>query len=497
MPTTIPFDPSLVLGNIVPRDSLEILEAISTMQADIDAAEDNLNAMISAKRSLQMTVQELDELGIDTKPVRDEIKNIDEQVRVAANDYAATTVKNALPIRDQKRKIRSLHQSPESPIDYNRTEIKKMPLSADSLKMNVQYFSFDQNSQTAANFIAQIGGFVSDSLSVFGNDFSSMASAEAKSQTSSQVENHEVVGTLVMSLACTHKDAAVLAPFVLDVDKAVRVWNAVYPDNKLEMDAAAMAKLQHEDEAPDAPSIGIISGATYGSSFVGMVHQLRSESTRSTQSMASVAASMQETFDVGGWFASESGGFGVDTSFSTDIKNLLSSQNITSHVSLVTMGAIPSIKSSEVQVAVKTFSEFDPAQMMGKLAALANATEADHASVTQAANAAKAGGKMVALESAKIESVMSGLGKIDDANNKILDINSMMTALQDYVDCAKAGQLGVPVNYYVKKITKLQLAQMWVAKYMPGKYIAYQGDDTPVTPKPSPAPEPVPGPAGG
>ncbi len=496
MPTTIPYDPSLVLGNIIPTGTLGILEAISGMQADIDAAEDNLNSLISVKRSLQMTVQELSEMGVDTTPVTDQIKAVDDLLKAAAGGYATAVVKNSVPIRDQKAKIRTVHDSPESPIDYNRTEIKKMPLAADSLKMNVQYFSFDRDEQTAASFISQIGGFVSDSLSIFGNDFSSQASGEAKNQTSSQVDNHDVVGTLVVSIACTHKDAAVLAPFVLDVDKAVRIWNTIYPSDKLEMSAASMVGLDGKDDAPDAPYIAIISGATYGSSFVGMVHQLKSESTSATQSMTSMAASMQETFDVGGWFASESGGFGVDSSFSADIKNLLSSQNITSHVSLVTMGVIPSIKSSEVQIGVKTFADFDPAQMMGKLAALANATESDHKSVAQAAAAAKAGGNMIALENAKIESVMSGLGKLDEAANQILDINSMMTALQDYVDCARAGSVGVPINYYIKHITKLQLAQMWIAKYLPGKYIAYQGDDTPVTPRVTPPAPPPPSPTG-
>jgi hypothetical protein len=36
----------------------------------------------------------------------------------------------------------------------------------------------------------------------------------------------------------------------------------------------------------------------------------------------------------------------------------------------------------------------------------------------------------------------------------------------------------VPINYYLKPITKAQLAQMWVAKYYPGKYLAISGDDS-------------------
>ena len=116
-------------------------------------------------------------------------------------------------------------------------------------------------------------------------------------------------------------------------------------------------------EGTDAEKfLSIISGATYGSSFVGMVHVLRVEDTTANQKMVSAAASMQEQFTVGGWFAKESGGFGVDASFQNDIKNLLSSQSISSHVTLTTMGTIPSIKSNQIQIGVKQFADFDPAK---------------------------------------------------------------------------------------------------------------------------------------
>ena len=106
--------------------------------------------------------------------------------------------------------------------------------------------------------------------------------------------------------------------------------------------------------------------------------------------MTSLAFSLQWQFVVCSWFASETGGFGVDSSFANDIKNLLSTQNITSHVSIIAMGSIPSIKSNQVQIGVKTFADFDPAKMMGKLAALANATTNDKSSVAASATAALA-----------------------------------------------------------------------------------------------------------
>ena len=40
-------------------------------------------------------------------------------------------------------------------------------------------------------------------------------------------------------------------------------------------------------------------------------------------------------------------------------------------------------------------------------------------------------------------------------------------------------QIGVPINFYLKPVTRVQLAQMWVSKYYPGKFIGIQGDDAP------------------
>ncbi len=48
MPTSIPYDPSLVLGNLVTTDKLQVLEEIAASQAVIDSKEDELNLYIEA-----------------------------------------------------------------------------------------------------------------------------------------------------------------------------------------------------------------------------------------------------------------------------------------------------------------------------------------------------------------------------------------------------------------------------------------------------------------
>ncbi len=66
MPTTIPFDPTLVLGNIVSLEKIERLKKEAKAQQPVDNAQRQLNALILAKRSLDMTTQELMNMGVDT-----------------------------------------------------------------------------------------------------------------------------------------------------------------------------------------------------------------------------------------------------------------------------------------------------------------------------------------------------------------------------------------------------------------------------------------------
>ncbi len=480
MPSVIPYDPSLVLGSLVSQSKLDNLVAISTIQAPVDAAEDTLNSLIALKRSIDMTVQEMINMQIDPADLIKESQDVGVQIKDAATNYAKIKLEAEKNIQPLKAKIRGVDDEVESPIDYNKTEIKNMALSADSLKMNVQYFAFDENQQSSATHASTVASFVSDTLDYFGESFSSEVRNSAQSQVNSQHSRHSIAGTLVISVTCTHKQAAMLAPFILDVDKAVRVWNKVHSDDMIKVNSPSnMAQAAAQEDTKQEKALTLLSGATYGSCFVGMVHVLNTTDTTSTETMYSVAESIQGQFNVGSWFASESGGFGVDSSFSSDAKNLLSSQKISSHCTLIVMGSIPSIKSNQVLMAVKGFTDDDGAKSMAAVQKLQNATADDINTIDSSATAARTGAQMVSMQTSKVSAVLSGLSDIDNNNNKMIDTNSMMDALEDYINKCLAGNLGVPINYYTKPITKSQLAQMWLAKYYPNKYNkAGAGDDS-------------------
>ena len=473
MPSTIPYDPTLILGQIISKDKLSNIEAIAAAQAPSDAAKLNLNAQESLKRELDMTIQELTGMGINTNEVIAESEKVGADVAAAAVAYAKARIASAKAIVPLQSKIIMVNDSIESPIDYNKSQLKKMPISADSLSLDCQYFSFDQNSQKSSTHSATVAGYVSEKLTIFGESESSQASASAQAAMNSQHSRHSIQGTLVVSIVCTHKNAQVFAPYILDVDKAVESYNAVFPDDRIKTESIASAALTEMGaNSKTEKALQIISGATYGSSFVAMVHVLNNTQSDSSQHMETLAASLQETFDIGGWFAEGTGGFGVSSTFSNSVMDMLSSQNVQSHCSVISMGIIPSIKSNNVKLAVKEFTDFDPAKQMEALNKLQAANVDQNTTVASAAAKARQTGQMVNIENAKVGAVLSGVSDIDDGQNKILDINSVMNALDDYINRCVEGNdnLGVPINYYMKRITKSEILRSWLAKYYPNKF---------------------------
>lgn len=471
MPSVIPYDSSIALGNIVDPRKIEILNKISMLQAPADAAEERMNDLIAFKRSIDNTIQELGSMNINTNSLYEKSIEVGKEIEEAALKYADAKLTAKTGILDAKSGTK-VSAGWESPLDYNRTEIKQFPLSADSMNMNVQYFSVDENTQTSKTQSQNIQAFISNEFKFLGNDFSEQASKAAASQVNSQYSQHDISGTLVIAVSCTHKNAAVLAPCVIDVDKAIRVWNRIFTDDLIKTDDPAnMMQIAAQAGTNDEKELTIVSGATYGSCFVGMIHVLNNSVTMSSEKMKSIADSIQSQCNISKWIADISGGFGVGNQMADDIKNLFSTQNISSNCTITTRGAIPSIKSNNVKMAVKQFSNFDGESAMEKIAALQNATASAKDSIDKSAESARTGQQMVSLQNAQIQGVLTGLSEIDDGENKILDINSMMIALEDYIDKALSGNLGMPVNYYLKPITRSELAEMWVDKYFPNKFL--------------------------
>jgi len=481
--TAIPYDPTIILGNIVNPKKFDILKGMGALQMEIESREDQLNNLLAAKSSLDMTEKEIRNMGVT---IKEDLGGDDmgESIKDAAQEFAKIQIKNIPEINNLKSEICMIEDHVESPLDYNKSLLKTdLPISSNTIKLNAQYFSFNENKQDSESTISQMKAFVSSEVQwgFGGNRIGGKASTAVQKQMSQQVEQHSVSGTLVLTASCTHANACIFAPFIIDVDKGIRAWNLSFPSDKINSSDDREMFDYAMKEGSEENTLQLVSGATYGSCFVGMVHFLKDTSSQSSQSMLSTAESLSASFDVGSMFASYKGGIGMDASFSNDLKSLLSSQTVSSHVSLVCEGCIPTLTSNNVALGVKTFAEFDPAAMMGKLATLHNDNTGDNATVSSAADNARQGQLVADMRGNEVKSAMSALSTIDEESDKILNINSLMSALEDYVDQAQSSSVGVPINFFIKSITKSHLAKMWIKKYSP-RGLRFSGDDSEDTP---------------
>ena len=479
MPSTIPYEPSLVLGNIVKQEKLDNAELIAAYQAEADAKEVTMNSLIALRTNLDMTVQELTNLGVETPEITAEIKELNKQISTAAAEYGKVKLETEKNIQPLRATLSMMSDELESPLEETQREVKSMGVSSDSMQLNVRYFSVDSNKERSESQASSIGGFVSEAMSGFGQAHAMQLSKSVQKQFGMQNANHELEGKLVISISCTHKNARIFSPLILDPDKMVAAWNKAFPDEVIDTKKSPLKLWEELEKSSCNKLVYVLSGATYGSSFVGMIHVLKSDSMNTVQNMEGVAQKLQTQFKLGGWFADLQGGFGVEDSFANSVKNLISSQNIQSHCSLATMGVIPSIKSNQVKMGVKQFADSDPDKEMQKLATLQGATATENNTLESSASAARTGKQMISLHNATIQSTLTGLSEIDDGQNGMIDINSLMTAMDDYVQKCSSGDdnIGVPINYYLKSLDIATTLKAWLEKYYPKENIS--GGDQP------------------
>ena len=469
MPSSIPYThPSLVLGNIVSPEIISKLLQITSLQSRIDAAQDKMNATITMKRSLEMTVNELLNMNVDVSAITARISEVDKEISTAASDYITVRLNNETAIQTAKEAISDLEggNTMESPVDFVRSRIQDLPLAADSLHLDAQYFSYDENQESnPMNTVANIESYIKAATGTLGSQASSDVSNKAATQINLQRKNHQLSGTLIITATCTHKNAKILDPCILDIDRAVEIWNNLYPQEAIDITAPSPITAVENNASQ---SINILSGAAYGSCFIGMVHMLKNDATGNDgDALTTLASGLQERFKIGNWFAESSGGFGVDPSIAGDIKGLISTQTVATHVNLVTLGAIPSIKSNEITMGVKTFADLDPEKLNSSIE---SSTRSPISTFDQQVDNAKSGSRALAIQEATIRSVMLGLGNIDQtSNNKVMDISSLMTAFENYLEVIKGKDAGIPISFYVRNISKMQLLRLWKEKYYPDK----------------------------
>ncbi|OHX63976.1 hypothetical protein [Flammeovirga pacifica] len=463
MPNSIPYDhPSLVLGNIVDTKVLGVLKKIDSAQCTIDSAQQKMNSLIGMKKSVAMTINEVMDMKIDVTSLQSNIKEIDKSIANAANTYIEARLKNESVIQSLKDDLASLDLSEtvESPIDFEKSQFIQKPLFSDSLKLDAQYFSFEMNAED--DTIANIETFIKESTSELGGKKSNEIASKASSQIAQQKQHHSIAGTLIISASCTHKNVTMIEPCIFDPDKALDMWNHHFDDKYIDTTKPSILQQSLFDKSINQQGfISIISGAVYGSSFVGMVHILNTENTSKAPS-EELISSLNEKMRLGGWIENNSGGLGINESILDEVKKLLSTQQVSSHVTMITMGALPSIGSNQLSLGVNKLMKAEN-DTISKLISEGNAISTVDSSAEQSIE----GKRNEVIQNAKVQSLIQGLQKVDSATNKVMDINSLMSAFENYLTTIKSSDelVGIPIQFYLKKINRKQVVKLWLDKY--------------------------------
>lgn len=428
---TIAYDPALMLGSLVSKQRLDILQQITAAQMPVDTAQNLVNSLSATQRSLEMTSREVASMGIDTTEIDNASAALGKDIAAAAQRLTEVEAVAINAIKPLQAKMAGISEPAESPIDYTRTLIKQMPLPADGLRMNVQYFSAGQSHTSS------IASFINDNVCMLGDEFALQVAASATCQVEPRIKEHSIAGTLVISVTCINKNAVQLAPFVVDVDKGISAFNAYFPDSRINTDSVeSLAKVALSGNRVNQHRLMLVSGATLGSCFIGLVHVLNTSATHSDEALESIASSLQTQFTVGGWFERFSDGFGVRSSFTDDAKAIVSSHNVTSHCSFTTVGSTPALQTNQLKMGVDPLSHLDASSAFEETAS-------------------------------------------DNAADKVIDFNSMIGALDEYLHNCVTGNIGVPVSYSLRAVDASKLAMEWLARHKPGTY-SFAADDSSV-----------------
>jgi len=482
MPQTIPFDAGLVLGNIIDPDKIQHLKDIANAQKGAEQAHNILNEAILSRHKLNMILQELINLNVK----RDKIEEMEQKLEGITNDIAEKAIAladasiNASSIVakiNEDSEQSQIYSTVESPIDYDQSDLKQLNLSSDTMNMDVQYIRNETNQDQEAAHSSSVASHVSFQVSGFlSPKYAAQMSSSAKAATYSQTSKHTIEGTVVITVNCTHRRADVFSPFVLDVDKAINSWNMV-KENKLNSeDIEEVLKASKASPSNGDDAMQLLSGQTLGSSFVGMVHIVQVENSTSSQRSRAVAASVSTEIEYNLFLAKKSGKFGLEASYSDNLKSLFSASVLQSHCSVITMGCIPTIASNVVETTVARMAP-NPKQVMAQLAAIQGGNDTAVNNMGKEARKAQVGESFMELNNSYVTNVVSEIGSYDNKNNKVIDMNSLMTALDNFVLKAEEGQGGVPINFFLKPITKKMLAKVYLQKYYPDGYQEEKNED--------------------
>jgi len=482
----------MVLGGVVDDEQVADLQAIAQLQKDVEGKQDAYNAQMRNKLSLDMSVQQIKSMktGHNTnKEVEEmkkelgEIRKIQDKETMAAllALVRARTKFEKDYIKMMKARTRTkITMQVESPMKFKESSVETLPIGTESLQMDVQYFRCEKGKQGSMAHVKKVSehtASASTSRRWYGHGGGgNSVGSDTEEHMNRQTESNDVVGTLVITARATHKKAK-FYDAKYDSTKLLRAWNQKVKGETIDLPANVNEVFNEwtekkdiladdEEEWANDKSIAVLTGQTYGSTFIGFIHFLKSKKTNSIQEVRKNAKTTARATSSALWWASYSGSFGLDKATSDEIKCLMSSASISSHVCVQTYGLIPSIASQGMDTSIKRFSSFDPKATDEKLSLLNSKKDTNGGFDARKQQAVRAG-QISGSERAKIGAVLTGIQDGDKSNNQVLNMNSMMLAFDDYVKNVREAEGGVPLTFFVSRLRKADVIGHWMQEFRP------------------------------
>lgn len=456
---SIPYDPTLVLGNVITIDKINTLIKLSELQTQVNALDDAVTSAFQLVLSIKMSIVELGNLQIDTSNLRASQISAEDDLKayIAQRTAAKISYQKAVLEESLKVKASQVGKEPNSPLNFEKSKLQYLDLSSDTMKMDVQYYKFMRNSQSNSDEVATISSSIAESISFLGDYEKASTQSQIHSQVNRAYQNDDMSGMLTVSISSTHKKVAQFSPIIINIDEMMRAYALI---NGKAFDP----KVQRDCSKASDPTMTILTGVSYGSSFIGFIYITNDQATSSNQITESSFESANAAVKISSWFdlgSTETSGQ-VTSQASSMVKNLLSTQNVNSHFGVICLGIIPTIASNNLKTALKGYD-------MGATAEQAinafNDVGQNGASMANAVQESTTKNEFIKMVAEQAKSTFVGLAALDEEENKVLDLNSMMNAIDDYVTEVRQAQGGVPINFFIESYTDCDIQRMWQDKY--------------------------------
>eukprot|EP01084_Bolivina_argentea_P126377 223779_1 len=208
--------------------------------------------------------------------------------------------------------------------------------------------------------------------------------------------------------------------------------------------------------------LSMLTECFLGSTMIGMVHFIRQKETTQSQRSRTSDVQMASKVEFSSWLSSITGSTQLSTNSASKIANMLSTDEVDVKFDLQCLGYLPKLHSSNIEMAIQQFANFDPAKWHKETANVISSG----LQIPDSAAGLKDNKELTVRQSnmgSVIESSIMALTKAESlVKTSVLDMETFMNAFDDYA--AKAPDtdgIGVPVGMNVLSFNKTDVINLF------------------------------------